>query len=100
MLRVTCDGCGKELGNGLEHHVLKLELFAANDPNELREEDLDEDHLDAVSELLQHCVDGGDAPVEPPYARRRFDLCDSCRKRFLRDPLGRESAPKFHFSKN
>jgi len=38
--------------------------------------------------------------VEPASCQRRFDLCSDCRKRFLRDPLGRENAQKFQFSKN
>jgi hypothetical protein len=100
MLRVTCDGCGKELGKGVDHHILKLEVFAANDPGELTEADLDEDHLDAVGELLQQLPEGEEAPVEPPYARLRYDLCPGCRRRFLRDPLGLAAATKFHFSKN
>jgi hypothetical protein len=99
MLRVMCDGCGKELGKGEEHHILKLEVFAAVDPSELTEADLDEDHLEAVSEILSRSEEPDDATVSAT-ARHRFDLCSTCRTRFLRDPLGRESAPKLHFSKN
>jgi hypothetical protein len=101
MLHVTCDGCGKELRPGEDHHVVKIEVFAAQDPAELTEADLDEDHMEAVSELLRQIEDGDASPeVEPACCNRRYDLCSECRKRFLRDPLGRENAQKFQFSKN
>lgn len=101
MLRVICDGCGRELQAGADHHVVKIEVFAAHDPAELTEDDLDEDHVEAVSELLREMEDL-DTPVhlEPPSRHLRYDLCSDCRKRYLRDPLGKETAPKFHFSKN
>jgi hypothetical protein len=30
----------------------------------------------------------------------RFDLCPECRKKFLKNPLGREHSKQFDFSKN
>ena len=101
MLHVTCDGCGKELRQGEEHHVVKIEVFAAQGPAELTEADLDEDHMEAVGELLRQ-MEETDTPVEiePVSCNRRYDLCSDCRKRFLRDPLARDNAQKFQFSKN
>jgi hypothetical protein len=101
MLHVTCDGCGKQLRQGEEHHVVKIEIFAARDPHELTEDDLDEDHLEAVAEILRQAEEADEEiEVEPRSRQMRYDLCCSCRKRYLRDPLGRESAQKFHFSPN
>jgi hypothetical protein len=101
MLHVTCDGCGKDLRPGEDHHVLKIEMFAAQDPAELTEADLDVDHMEAVGELLRQMEETDEAiELEPASCHRRFDLCSECRKRFLRDPLGRENASKFQFSKN
>jgi hypothetical protein len=101
MLHVTCDGCGKDLRPGEDHHVVKIEVFAARDPAELTEADLDEDHMESVAELLRQMEETDESiEVEPAACQRRFDLCTECRKRFLRDPLGRENAQKFQFSKN
>jgi hypothetical protein len=101
MLHVTCDCCGKELRNGEEHHVVKIEVFATRDPSELTEDDLDEDHMEAVAELLCQLEQADDSMEPEPVKRQlRFDLCGSCRQRYLRDPLGRESAQKLHFSPN
>lgn len=103
MLHVTCDLCGRELCPGQDHrYVVKMEVFAAHDPAKITEADLDDDHMEAVSELLREMDDNIEDPelVEPVYKHFRFDLCPECHKRFLRDPLGKESAQKFDFSKN
>ena len=103
MLHVTCDLCGKVLRPGDDQHfVVKVEVFAAQDPAEITEADLDEDHMEAVSELLREMEDGdaGSEDLERPMQHFRYDLCPQCRKRFASDPLGKESAQKFHFSEN
>jgi hypothetical protein len=102
MMHFSCDLCGKDLppGEG-ERYVVRIEIFAAHDPGELTEADLDEDHLEEVGQLLREMEDHPACADEPEPATQalRFDLCPECRKRFLRDPLNRE-ANKFHFSEN
>ena len=101
MLHVSCDHCGKQMRAGEDRYVVKIEVFAAHDPAEITEADLEEDHMEAVSELLREMEDAGEADaVEPASRRLRYDLCPACRQRFLRDPLSRESAQKFDFSEN
>jgi hypothetical protein len=102
MLHVTCDLCGKKLAAGEDHHfVVKIETFAAHDPAEITEADLDEDHMEAVSELLRDLEENcEEVEVAPPRKHYRYDLCSECHTRFMRDPLGKEVAQKFHFSKN
>jgi hypothetical protein len=101
MLHVTCDLCGKELAPGEDHrYVVKMEVFAAHDPAKITEADLDDDHMEAVSELLRDLADGGAEAPEPPYRHFRYDLCPECHKKFVRDPLSREAAQKFDFSEN
>jgi hypothetical protein len=103
MLHVTCDLCGKLISPGDDQrYVVKLEVFAAHDPAKITEADLDEDHMEAVSELLREIEENPDNPdlTEPAYKNFRYDLCPECHKKFLRDPLGKDMAQKFHFSKN
>jgi hypothetical protein len=103
MLHVTCDLCGKEFRQGDDHrYVVKIEVFAAHNPAELTEADLDEDHMEAVSQLLQDMEEGlADPELAAPATQNfRYDLCPECRGKFTRDPLGREGAQKFHFSEN
>ena len=102
MLHVTCDLCGKEVVPGDDHrYVVKIEVFPAQDPMEITEADLDEDHMEAVSELLKELEDA-DAGLELPEVSKhfRYDLCCECHQRFLRDPLGKEQQHKLFFSKN
>jgi hypothetical protein len=101
MLHVTCDHCGKQVGAGEDHYVVKIEVFAAHDPAEITEADLEEDHMEAVSQLLQELEESDEAEgVEPAAQHFRYDLCPECRRRFLRDPLSKDSSQKFDFSEN
>jgi hypothetical protein len=102
MLHISCDLCGKQIAplDNLRY-VVKIEVFAAHDPSEITEADLDEDHLEAVSQLLRDTDQLADPDEEAPaYKNIRFDLCPECHKKFIRDPLGKEAAQKFDFSKN
>lgn len=103
MLHFTCDHCGKELrSDDHDRYVVKIEVYAPRDPAEITEEDLEQDHMEAVSQLIQDMEDNLADPqdVEPRRHHLRFDLCPNCRNKFLRDPLSREAAQKFDFSEN
>ncbi len=101
MQHFSCDWCGKEMAPDSDRHfIVKMEIYAAHDPAELTEDDLDDDHLESLGELLQQIEDGDeDDDLPPAYTQIRLDLCPSCHKRFLKDPLNKESA-KFDFSEN
>ena len=69
------------------------------------EADLEEDHMEAVSQLLQELDD--DEAVEalqPVRHHLRYDLCPECRQRYLENPLSKdpnkEAVQKFDFSEN
>ncbi len=101
MLHFTCDLCGKELyPNNGPRYVVKMEVFAASDPHELTDDDLDSDAIDQLSELLNQLDEGDSVSPPPSYKKLRYDLCPNCHRKFLRDPLNRETAPKFDFSEN
>jgi hypothetical protein len=102
MRHFSCDLCSKDLTPPAARYVVKLEAFAAADPAELTEEDLDEDHVAATAQLLSEMEDAdGDGPEELPASHKsRFDLCARCYRRYLKDPLGREAASRLDFSPN
>ncbi len=102
MVHFTCDLCGKDLtAAGDPRYVVKIEAYAGFDPTEITEDDLDDDHMEAVSQLLQN-DEGLSSQELQAQARKgfKFDLCPACHKKFLKDPLGRESVRTFDFSKN
>ncbi|MDG3004239.1 hypothetical protein [Paludisphaera mucosa] len=106
MVHFTCDLCGKDItSSGEDRFVVKMEAFPGFDPNEIKEEDLEDDPMEAVSDMIQR--DEAFGPLDHESAddacRRkgfRFDLCPSCHGKFLRDPLGKSHANVFDFSKN
>lgn len=107
MLHFTCDGCSKVLQSSEDRYVVKIEVFAAHDPHELTEADLEPDHLEAISDLLQENLEE-QVLLEPSTRQIRYDLCATCRTRYLRDPLspqvklggGKQADLKFDFSEN
>jgi hypothetical protein len=104
MLHFTCDLCGRELLPGTTtRYVVKVEIFAAHDPADLAEDDLDEDHMEEVSQLLHEVEQEGISDTLPPTSQHmRYDLCPACHKRFSQDPLGRKAVmqKKLNFSEN
>jgi hypothetical protein len=104
MLHFSCDICGKNLTpDGASRYVVKMEAFAATDPAELTETDLDSDHVEEMAQLLNEMEETGcevGPAVLPATKKMRFDLCPCCYRKFLADPLGRENAAKFDFSEN
>jgi hypothetical protein len=100
MMHVTCDHCGRSLEAGETHYVVRVEVFAAHEPSGISEADLEADHMEAVGQLLEQIEVGEEIEVAPPTQHLRFDLCPACRKRYVRDPLGKENAQKLHFSEN
>lgn len=103
MIHITCDLCGKPLTPGDDtRYIVKVEVFPSPDDALLTEADLDEDHMEELSQLLQDLEEdrADEEPVAPSYCHFRYDLCPSCQKKFVRDPLGRESGQKFDFSSN
>ena len=102
MVHFTCDLCGKDLtASGDPRYVVKIEAFAGFDPNEIAEGDLDGDHMEAVSQILQRDESlSSDELSAPLHKGFRFDLCPACHAKFLKDPLGKEFLRRFDFSKN
>ncbi|GAB6167416.1 hypothetical protein JCM19992_34160 [Thermostilla marina] len=101
MIRYSCDLCRREIDPDLEcRYVVKIEVSAAFDPT-VDDEDDDRDHLEEIQELLCRLeADERDGIFEPAVQNFRFDLCPECRKRFLRNPLGRDSSKILDFSQN
>jgi hypothetical protein len=103
MLHFSCDICGKDLSpEGAARFVVKMEAFAATDPAQLTDDDLDADHVEEMAQLLNEIEDGeADAPdLLPTCKKLRFDLCPMCYRKFVKDPLGREAAARLNFSEN
>lgn len=85
----------------MERFVLTMAVRPTFDPDELTEDDLDSDNLQKVAAIIRESEESG---VEPPDESEpknfSFDLCQSCRNRFVSDPLGRDLPRQVRFSSN
>lgn len=89
MIRYMCDMCKREIDPVSEtRYQVKIEISAAFDPIEEDEPD-DRDHLEEIHDLLERFEVHDAEAFEPAHVVLTFDLCSQCRKRFLRNPLGR-----------
>ena len=102
MIRYACDLCGRQLDPHDDlRYVVRLEVYAAFDPLPSAEQEDDRDHLQEVQDILEHMEDSeSDQIGEEVYQQLRFDLCPECRKKFVKNPLGREAARVCGFSAN
>lgn len=100
MIRYLCDMCKRDIDSDEDlRYVVKIEIFAAFDP--LAVEDDDRDHLQEIQDILERLEDAeSDQIGDDVYQQLRFDLCPECRRKFLKSPLGRESAKILDFSEN
>jgi hypothetical protein len=100
MIHHSCDLCKRLIDSEEDlRYVVKIEVYAALDPLAADEDD-DRDNLLEMQEILQRMEDMEEGTVgDDVYQTLRFDLCRECRRKFLKNPLGRESK-KFNFSKN
>jgi len=90
MDRLTCDRCGQGLLlDAPVRYEVTIEVKSAYDPLELTEEDL----LDAAGEMKRLIEKlktvTPDAAQDEVYRKFRFDLCATCQKLFLKNPLGK-----------
>ncbi len=102
MIRYVCDLCKREMDPDEDlHYVVKMEIYAAFDPNVAQEQDDDRDHLQEIQDILERLEQSDSDQVgEDVYQKLRFDLCPECSRKFLRNPLGREAVKALNFSKN
>lgn len=100
MIHFSCDVCKRALDSDDLRYVVKMEVYAAIDPT-ADERDDDRDHLAEIQDILQRTADSNDPNIsDDVYEHLRFDLCPECRKKFVKNPLGREGSKQFDFSKN
>jgi len=101
MIHYSCDLCKQPLDPEEDlRYVVKFEVYAALDPVSSDEDD-DADHLLDLHEILERMeTSSSDDVGEDVYQQMRFDLCPECRKKFVKNPLGRRTVENFEFSNN
>lgn len=101
MIQYSCDCCKRVLDPDDLRYVVKMEVYAAFDPQNSSDCDDDRDHLQEIQEILRAAEDADDEQIgSDVYEQLRFDLCGDCRKKFAKHPLPRELSKQFDFSNN
>jgi hypothetical protein len=88
MITYTCDGCGKALKKHLLRYRVRIDVRAAYDTLEIGLADLIRDHQAELVELLEKLKHKDPKEIEETiYKLIEIDLCPTCQKAFIRDPL-------------
>jgi hypothetical protein len=102
MIRYSCDLCKREIDSQDDlRYVVKIEVYAAFDPGADAGDSDDCDHLEEIQDILERMEDSiSDEVGDDVYQQLRFDLCPECRRKFVKNPLGRKTAKAVGFSTN
>jgi hypothetical protein len=109
MIHFSCDLCKRPIDAATDvRHVVKIEVYRAVE--EVAgggccgdQAEGSTDHLDDMQDLLESIDERdlhGDGDFNDGTQSLRFDLCDACRQRFLKNPLGMKTGKKLDFSQN
>lgn len=104
MLHYSCDICKRPIDvHAGTRHVVKIEVFPAIEDSQPcgcdGDDESDADHLEEMQDLLER-LDSEESVLDDATQSMRFDLCDACRQRFVKNPLGVKSGKKLDFSNN
>jgi hypothetical protein len=106
MLHYSCDSCKRPIDHVSDvRHVVKIEVFPAveDQPCGCQDSDAgtaDADHLEDMQDVLEHLDESDLADLDDSTRSLRFDLCDTCRQRFVKNPLGINLGKQLYFSNN
>ena len=102
MIHHSCDRCGNSIDANQDlRYVVRVEVQATMESVDPMETEPDRDHLLELEEILERLDDEQSMMIsEDIYQRRRYDLCCSCYRKFIRDPMGADANNQFNFSQN
>ncbi len=86
---IVCDRCdGGLLVEENVRYIMKLEIYAAYDPMEITEKDLERDFEKEFAETIQKLEGIPSQELrQQVYMREVYDLCAACQRAVARDPL-------------
>ena len=88
MIVHRCDGCGKEMKKGALRYSVKIDVRAAYDQLEVSLADLVRDHRAEILALIERMKHKDPKEIEETvYKSFSFDLCPSCQRAYIKEPL-------------
>ena len=91
----TCDRCnGTLLLDSDVRYVVRIEIFAAYDPMEIAPSDLNRDCRAEMGDLIARMETMDPEELQDQVHRHfQFDLCPTCQREYLENPLGQVPPP-------
>ena len=87
MIHYSCDLCGKDLPAGTPRYTVRIEVYAAAEPDQTDPDLLDKPEK-VIQEMLEKMEQMSLKEIEDGnYRIFRYDLCRLCQVRYLTDPL-------------
>ncbi len=89
---IFCQLCGRRIDLGRGHYIVRMEVFAAEDPPEklIYLDEREGNFQEKIEQLLKEISETDPKELEESvYKFFKFDLCRSCQREFLKNPLGR-----------
>lgn len=101
VIHFSCDRCKRTIDAAEQlRYVVRIEIRAALDFEDAIDDEAGRDHLMQIEEILDCAEDGSsDFVSDDVYQQKRFDLCPGCYRKFVRNPVGRDSV-ELNFSEN
>ncbi len=91
MITHVCDRCGRPIEKGHLRYLARIEILAAADPLEITLDDMLRDTRREMDALLEQCARLTEEQLmRDVYVKFEFDLCRSCQRAYVSDPLAVE----------
>lgn len=88
MVTYCCDGCGVDLAQKALRYTVDIDVRAAYDKMEVGLTELVRDHRAEMLALIERLKHKSANEIEETiYKRIRLDLCPSCQRAFIENPL-------------
>ena len=86
---LVCEMCGKTLLVDEDvRYIIDIRVYAAYDPMEITEEDLQKDHIAEMQRIIEILEKRDPQEVQDEVFKQMvFHICPDCRKRYLKTPL-------------
>jgi len=88
MITYRCDGCGREIPKKALRYTVEIDVRAAYDKLEVSLVELVRDHRGELLALIEKLKSKSPEELEESvYKNIKLDLCPSCQRAFIRNPL-------------
>jgi hypothetical protein len=90
----SCDLCGGDLLGRDLRYIVEIKVYAAYDPLEITRSDFNRDLRGEMRDLLKKISTAEPESLEEEvYAEMKFDLCPTCRRKYMAEPLPGRPSP-------